>query len=54
VADRFAAEIVREAPLRALGAARRKAMLLRFARLAATRLHALLDPIAGETIGPRV
>jgi hypothetical protein len=54
VADRFSAEIVREAPLRALGAARRKAMLLRFARLAATRLQALLDPIAGETIRPRV
>jgi hypothetical protein len=53
VADRFAAEIMREGPLRALGAARRKAMLLRFARLAATRLHTLLDPIAGETIGPR-
>jgi hypothetical protein len=44
VADRFAAEILREAPLRALGAARRKAMLLRFARLAATRLHAGLNP----------
>ncbi len=41
VADRFAGEIVREAPLRPLNAARRKAMLLRFARLAATRLHAL-------------
>ena len=41
VADRFAGEIVREAPLRPLSAARRKAMLLRFARLAATRLHAL-------------
>ena len=41
VADRFAGEIVREAPLRPLQAARRKAMLLRFARLAATRLHAL-------------
>jgi hypothetical protein len=42
VADRFAGEIVREAPLRPLGAARRKAMLLRFARTAATRLHARL------------
>jgi hypothetical protein len=41
VADRFAGEIVREASLRPLGAARRKAMLLRFARLAATRLHVL-------------
>ena len=44
VADRFAGEIVREAPLRPLNAARRKAMLLRFARLAATRLHALSNP----------
>ena len=45
VADRFAGEIVREAPLRPLSAARRKAMLLRFARLAATRLHALVGPV---------
>jgi hypothetical protein len=45
LADRFGGEIVREAPLRALGAARRKAMLVRFARLAAARLHALLDPV---------
>jgi hypothetical protein len=44
VADRFAGAIVRDAPLRPLGAARRKAMLLRFARLAAVRLHGLLDP----------
>jgi hypothetical protein len=43
VADRFAGEIVREAPLRPLQAARRKAMLLRFARLAAARLQALSD-----------
>lgn len=45
VADRFAGEIVREAPLRPLGAARRKAMLLRFARVAAARLHALSYPV---------
>jgi hypothetical protein len=45
VADRFAGEIVREAPLRPLNAARRKAMLLRFARLAGTRLHALSDRV---------
>jgi hypothetical protein len=44
LADRFGGEIVREAPLRALSAARRRAMLLRFARAAAQRLHALLDP----------
>lgn len=46
VADRFAGEIVREAPLRPLGAARRKAMLLRFGRAAAARLHSLLHPRA--------
>jgi hypothetical protein len=45
VADRFAGEIVREAPLRPLGAARRKAMLLRFARLAAVRLQASLHRV---------
>jgi hypothetical protein len=45
VADRFAGEILREPPLRPLGAARRKAMLLRFARLAATRLHVFSDPV---------
>jgi hypothetical protein len=45
LADRFGAEIVREAPVRALGPARRKAMLIRFGRVAASRLHGLLDPI---------
>jgi len=45
LADRFGGEILREAPLRPLTAARRKAMLVRFARLAAARLHALLDPV---------
>ena len=43
VADRFAGAIVREAPLRPLNGARRKAMLLRFAHLAATRLRAFTD-----------
>lgn len=44
VADRFGGEIVRDAPIRALGPARRKAMLIRFGRAAASRLQALLDP----------
>jgi hypothetical protein len=35
---------VREARLRTLSAARRKAMLIRFGRVAAGRLHGLLDP----------
>jgi hypothetical protein len=43
LADRFGGEIVREATLRSLSAARRKAMLLRFARAAGQRLHVLLD-----------
>ena len=44
LADRFAGEILREAPLRSLSAARRKAMLIRFARASAARLQAVLDP----------
>jgi hypothetical protein len=44
VADRFGGEIVREVPILGLSPARRKAMLIRFGRAAASRLHALLDP----------
>jgi hypothetical protein len=44
LADRFAGEILREARLRCLSAARRKAMLIRFARASAGRLQTLLDP----------
>jgi hypothetical protein len=44
VADRFGGEIVREAPILGLSPARRKAMLIRFGRVAAHRLQALLDP----------
>jgi hypothetical protein len=43
-ADPFGAEIVRPAPLQPLNAARRKAVLLRFAHLAASRLHQFADP----------
>lgn len=43
VADRYDAAIVREAPLRPLAAARRKAETLRFARRAARRLLGGLD-----------
>ena len=46
-ADPFGAEILRPAPLVPLNAARRKAVMLRFARLAAQRLHRLADPGAG-------
>jgi hypothetical protein len=44
LADRFGGEIVRSAPHRPLAPARRKAMLIRFGRAAASRLHGLLDP----------
>ena len=44
VADRYDAVIVREAALRPLAAARRKAETLRFARRAARRTMAALDP----------
>jgi hypothetical protein len=44
VADRYDAEILRDAPLRKLAAARRKAETLRFARRAARRLAGDLDP----------
>jgi hypothetical protein len=44
IADPFGAAILREAPAVPLAAARRRAMLLRFARLGAGRLRRLLDP----------
>ncbi len=44
VADRYEAAVVREAPLRKLSPARRKAETLRFARRAARRLAGDLDP----------
>jgi hypothetical protein len=47
VADAYGAELVREAPEHRLPPATRKALLLRFARCSAGRLHALADPDAG-------
>jgi hypothetical protein len=44
VADRYDAAVIREAPLRKLSGARRKAETLRFARRAARRLVGDLDP----------
>ena len=44
VADRYDAAVVREAPVRKLAPARRKAETLRFARRAARRLVGDLDP----------
>ncbi len=46
VADGFDGLIVREAPCHPLVAARRKAVTLRFARLAAARLLGVVDPDA--------
>ena len=48
VADRYDAAIVRDALYRPLAPARRKAELLRFARRAARRLSAQIDPTLGE------
>ena len=44
VADSYGGTLVREAPLHALTAARRKALLVRFGRAAAARLTAKNDP----------
>ena len=44
VADRYDAAVIREAPIRKLAGARRKAETLRFARRAARRLTGDLDP----------
>ena len=48
VADRYDAAVVREATQRPLAPARRKAEVLRFARRAARRLSAQVDPSLGD------
>jgi len=48
IADRYDAVVAREAAHRPLAAARRKAQLLHFARRAARRLSAQIDPSLGE------
>jgi len=48
VADRYDAAVIRHAAHRPLAPARRKAELLRFARRAARRLAAQIDPSLGE------
>ena len=50
VADRYDAAIVRDAAHRPLAPARRKAELLRFARRAARRLSAQIDPSLGDLL----
>ena len=47
LADRYGAELVREPMEERLSAARRKAMMLNFARAAALRLQLHLDPACG-------
>ncbi|CUA88534.1 Uncharacterized protein Ga0061061_10549 [Chelatococcus sambhunathii] len=44
VADQYGAAVLREAPLHPLPGVRRKEVTLRFARAAASRLHAAFDP----------
>ena len=44
VADAFGAEILRDATLRRMAPATRRAMVIRFAQAAADRLHGLSDP----------
>lgn len=44
LADRYGAAAIRDGPAHPLAGARRKAVSLRFARLAALRLQATLDP----------
>jgi len=48
VADRYDAAVLREPLMRPLAPARRKAELLRFARRAARRLSAQIDPTLGD------
>lgn len=51
VADRYAASVIRPACPRAVAPARRRALLLRFARTAAARLQGAADPDAGPEPG---
>ena len=44
LADRFGAEMMRDAPEHKLAGGRRKAVTLRFARFAALRLQTVMDP----------
>jgi len=52
VADRYGGEVLRESPLMRLAPARRKVMMLRFARAAAFRLSWIADPDPEGRIDP--
>ena len=51
VADSFSAAMLRDGNTMRLDASRRRALTMRFARIAATRLRRLLDPEAGRSGG---
>ena len=51
VADAFSAVVLRDGSTTRLDASRRRALTMRFARIAATRLRRLLDPEAGRLGG---
>ncbi len=53
VADRFGGEMIRQAPEHRLAPARRKAVTLHYARLAAARLSTAFDPQARLELLPR-
>ncbi len=50
VADAYGAEILREAPVRALAPARRKTLILRAALAGAGRLHRIEDPMFTQSV----
>ncbi|WP_319411973.1 MmcB family DNA repair protein [uncultured Cohaesibacter sp.] len=52
IADAHGAEIIRDIEHRKLAPARRKALTLHFAQIAAARLHAILDPGVPTHIEP--
>src|SRR5258708_20837203 len=52
VADGFGGAVLREAPMLALAAARRKAVTLRFALVSSERLRRLLAPAAADPTAP--
>jgi len=54
IADRYGGELMRPAPEHKLVGARRKAMTLRVARVAALRLQGVIDPEGGFEALPRM
>jgi len=54
IADRYGGELIRPAPEHKLAGARRKAMTLRVARVAALRLQGVIDPEGGFEALPRM